>query len=95
MDCLRVQNYENVAQTYGNLIQATGSKWIPTHSIQSGKKKMALVSFEGLGKPYFGDMNTTICTLSASMAQVVPGDVIPPNTNIVFEIKLLETAPQY
>jgi cyclophilin family peptidyl-prolyl cis-trans isomerase len=87
---------ENVAQTYGKFDPAraaqNGYQPIP---FQSGKKDGMIPGFiEGLEKLSFGDKAILFIPSHLAYGAGGAGDVIPPNTNIVFEIELLESIPQ-
>jgi FKBP-type peptidyl-prolyl cis-trans isomerase len=49
---------------------------------------------EGLEKLSFGDKAILFIPSHLAYGAGGAGDVIPPNTNIVFEIELLESIPQ-
>jgi peptidylprolyl isomerase len=87
---------ENVAQTYGKFdptrAAQNGYQPIP---FQAGKKDGMIPGFiEGLEKLSFGDKAILFIPSHLAYGAGGAGDVIPPNTNIVFEIELLEAAPQ-
>jgi peptidylprolyl isomerase len=87
---------ENVAQTYGKFdptrAAQNGYQPIP---FQAGKKDGMIPGFiEGLEKLSFGDKAILFIPSHLAYGAGGAGDVIPPNTNIVFEIELLEATPQ-
>jgi peptidylprolyl isomerase len=87
---------ENVAQTYGKFdptrAAQNGYQPIP---FQAGKKDGMIPGFiEGLEKLSYGDKAILFIPSHLAYGAGGAGDVIPPNTNIVFEIELLEAAPQ-
>jgi peptidylprolyl isomerase len=87
---------ENVAQTYGKFdptrAAQNGYQPIP---FQAGKKDGMIPGFiEGLEKLSYGDKAILFIPSHLAYGAGGAGDVIPPNTNIVFEIELLEATPQ-
>lgn len=87
---------ENVAQTYGKFdperAAQNGYQPIP---FQAGKKDGMIPGFiEGLEKLSFGDKAILFIPAHLAYGAGGAGDVIPPNTNIVFEIELLAPEAQ-
>ncbi len=87
---------EEVAKTFGKFdpARAAANQYIPI-PFQAGKKDGLIPGFiEGIEKMSFGDKAVLFIPSHLAYGEVGAGDVIPPNTNIIFEIELLETMPK-
>jgi cyclophilin family peptidyl-prolyl cis-trans isomerase len=87
---------EEVSRTFGkfdpNRAAQKGYQPIP---FQAGRKDGLIPGFiEGLEKLSFGDKAVLFIPSHLAYGEAGAGDVIPPNTNIIFEIELLDTIPQ-
>lgn len=87
---------ESVAKTFGkydeNRAAQNGYQPIP---FQAGRKDGMIPGFiEGLEQLSFGDKAVIFIPARLGYGEAGAGGVIPPNANIIFEIELLETAPQ-
>lgn len=87
---------EEVSKTFGkfdpNRAAQKGYQPIP---FQAGRKDGMIPGFiEGLEKLSFGDKAVLFIPSHLAYGEAGAGDVIPPNTNIIFEIELLEARPQ-
>ena len=87
---------EEVSKTFGkydaNRAAQNGYRPIP---FQAGRKDGMIPGFiEGLGKLSFGDKAILFIPSHLAYGEAGAGNVIPPNTNIIFEIELLEEMPQ-
>jgi peptidylprolyl isomerase len=87
---------ENVARTYGkfDLKRADQNGYQPI-PFQAGKKDGMIPGFiEGLEQLSFGDKAILFIPAHLAYGAGGAGDVIPPYTNIIFEVELLEVAAQ-
>ncbi len=88
-------SYETVCKEFGrfdeNRAKANGYQPFP---FQYGKKDGLIPGFiEGLNQLSFGDKAIVYIPSKLGYGERGAGNVIPPNSNIIFEIELLETAP--
>lgn len=88
-------SYENVNKDFGkfdeNRAAQNGYQPFP---FQAGKKDGLIPGFlEGLEKMEFGDKAVLFIPSNLGYGAQGAGGVIPPNTNLVFELELLETMP--
>lgn len=96
-DCtLFDSSIEAVSKTFGkydeNRAAQNGYQPIP---FQAGKKDGLIPGFiEGIEKLSFGDKATLFIPSHLAYGAAGAGDVIPPNTNIIFEIELMQTMPK-
>ncbi|MDD5150211.1 MAG: peptidylprolyl isomerase [Flavobacterium sp.] len=87
---------EDVSKTFGkfdpNRAAQHGYQPIP---FQAGKKDGLIPGFiEGIEKMSFGDKAVIFIPSNLGYGEAGAGTVIPPNTNIIFEVELLETMPK-
>lgn len=87
---------ENVNKAFGKLdiarAEANGYQPIP---FQAGQKDGMIPGFiEGIEKLSFGDKAVLFIPAHLAYGETGAGGVIPPNANIIFEVELLEKAPQ-
>ena len=87
---------EDVSKTFGKFDQnRANQKGYQPIPFQAGRKDGLIPGFiEGLEKLSFGDKAILFIPSHLAYGEAGAGDVIPPNTNIIFEIELLETMPQ-
>ncbi len=88
-------SYENVSKDFGKYDQrraaANGYQPFP---FQAGKKDGLIPGFlEGLEKMNIGDKAVLFIPSNLGYGAQGAGGVIPPNTNLVFELELLEKMP--
>ncbi len=88
-------SYEEVAKSYGkfdkNRALQNGYQPFP---FQAGKKDGLIPGFlEGLDKMNIGEKALIFLPANLGYGAQGAGDVIPPNTNLVFELELLDTLP--
>ncbi|MCL9807621.1 peptidylprolyl isomerase [Flavobacterium amniphilum] len=88
-------SYEGVAKDYGkfdpNRAAANGYQPFP---FQAGRKDGLIPGFlEGLEKMNLGDKALLFIPSNLGYGPQGAGGVIPPNTNLIFELELLESAP--
>jgi cyclophilin family peptidyl-prolyl cis-trans isomerase len=88
-------SYEGVAKDFGkfdaNRAAANGYQPFP---FQAGRKEGLIPGFlEGLEKMNLGDKALLFIPSNLGYGPQGAGGVIPPNTNLIFELELLETAP--
>jgi peptidyl-prolyl cis-trans isomerase A (cyclophilin A) len=89
-------SYQEVNEAYGKLderrAQANAYKPFP---FQYGNKTGLIPGFlEGLEKMSFGDKAIIFIPSSLGYGEAGAGGVIPPNTNLVFELEMLENMPE-
>ena len=87
---------ESVSKTFGKYDEnrAMQNGYQPI-SFQSGKKDGMIPGFiEGLEHLSFGDKAVVFIPSRLGYGAAGAGGVIPPNSNIIFEIELLESMPQ-
>lgn len=86
---------EEVSKTFGTFdpARAAAKQYIPI-PFQAGKKDGLIPGFiEGLEKMSIGDKAVLFIPSHLAYGEAGAGDVIPPNTNIIFEIELMGTMP--
>lgn len=88
-------SYENVNKEFGKFdpmrAQQNGYQPFP---FQYGKKDGLIPGFiEGLSQLKFGDKAIVFIPAKLGYGERGAGSAIPPNSNIIFEIEMLETAP--
>ena len=87
---------EEVSKTFGKFdpAKAAAKQYIPI-PFQIGRKEGLIPGFiEGIEKMAIGDKAILFIPSHLAYGEVGAGDVIAPNTNIIFEIELLETMPK-
>lgn len=83
---------EDVSKTFGKFdpARAAANQYTPI-PFQIGKKDGLIPGFiEGIEKMNIGDKATIFIPSHLAYGEAGAGDVIPPNTNIIFEIELLD-----
>ena len=88
-------SYEEVNKTYGKFDQNRASQngYTP-FPFQAGKKDGLIPGFlEGIGNMSFGDKAVIFIPSALGYGERGAGNVIPPNSNIIFEVELFETLP--
>jgi cyclophilin family peptidyl-prolyl cis-trans isomerase len=86
---------ENVAKTFGKFdpARAAANQYTPI-PFQVGKKDGLIPGFiEGIEKMAIGDKAILFIPSHLAYGEAGAGDVIPPNTNIIFEIELMDKMP--
>ncbi|MFV5701805.1 peptidylprolyl isomerase [Flavobacterium sp. XS2P12] len=88
-------SYENVSKDYGkydaNRAAQNGYQVFP---FEAGKKDGMIPGFlEGLALMSFGDKAVIFIPANLAYGQRGAGSVIPPNTNLVFELEMFEKQP--
>ncbi|WP_338408151.1 peptidylprolyl isomerase [uncultured Flavobacterium sp.] len=88
-------SYEGVCKTYGkhdaNRAAQNGYRAFP---FQAGKKDGMIPGFlEGLSLLSFGDKAVIFIPSNLAYGESGAGGVIPPNTNLVFELEMIEIPP--
>lgn len=88
-------SYENVSRDFGkfdqNRAMQNGYQPFP---FQAGKKDGMIPGFiEGLEKMSFGDKAIVFIPSNLAYGPQGAGEVIPPNTNLIFELEMLEKMP--
>jgi peptidyl-prolyl cis-trans isomerase A (cyclophilin A) len=88
-------SYENVNREFGkfdaNRAAQNGYQPFP---FQAGKKDGMIPGFiEGLEKMSFGDKAVVFIPANLGYGAQGAGEVIPPNTNLIFELEMLEKMP--
>lgn len=88
-------SYEEVNKTYGKFDQnrATQNGYQP-FPFQCGKKDGLIIGFiEGLNLLNFGDKIVLFIPSKLGWAERGAGTLIPPNSNVIFEVEISETVP--
>lgn len=88
-------SYEDVSKAFGKFNQqkADAKAYIP-FPFQYGNKTGLIPGFlEGLEKMNFGDKAILFIPSHLGYGEAGAGGVIPPNTNLIFELELLENLP--
>jgi cyclophilin family peptidyl-prolyl cis-trans isomerase len=83
---------EDVSKTFGKFdpARAAANQYIPI-PFQAGKKDGLIPGFiEGIEKMAIGDKAVVFIPSHLGYGEAGAGDVIPPNTNIIFEIELMK-----
>ncbi len=88
-------SYEDVCKSYGkfdeNRAKQNGYNPFP---FQAGKKDGLIPGFlEGISNLSFGDKAVIFIPSALGYGERGAGNVIPPNSNIIFEVELFETLP--
>ena len=88
-------SYEDVCKAYGkfdeNRAQQNGYNPFP---FQAGKKDGLIPGFlEGISNLSFGDKAVLFIPSALGYGEKGAGNVIPPNSNIIFEVELFENLP--
>jgi peptidyl-prolyl cis-trans isomerase A (cyclophilin A) len=88
-------SYEEVNKTYGKFDQNRASQnGYQPFPFQAGKKDGLIPGFiEGLSFMNFGDKAILFIPSKLGYGERGAGNVIPPNSNIIFEVELLEALP--
>lgn len=88
-------SYEEVAKAYGKFDAARASQGgYSPFPFEAGKKDGLIPGFlEGIGKLSFGDKAVLFIPSKLGYGERGAGNVIPPNSNIIFEVELFETKP--
>jgi cyclophilin family peptidyl-prolyl cis-trans isomerase len=87
---------EDVSKTFGKFdpARAAANQYIPI-PFQAGSKDGLIPGFiEGIEKLSIGDKAVVFIPSHLGYGEAGAGDVIPPNTNIIFEIELMEKMPK-
>ncbi|WP_172607347.1 FKBP-type peptidyl-prolyl cis-trans isomerase, partial [Flavobacterium psychrophilum] len=89
-------SYENVNREFGKFdpsrSEQNGYQPFP---FEAGKKEGLIPGFiEGLEKMSFGDKAVVFIPSALGYGPQGMGGVIPPNTNLIFELEMLEKMPQ-
>lgn len=88
-------SYENVSRDFGKLDpnRAAAKQYIPLQ-FEAGKKDGMIPGFiEGLEKMSFGEKIVVFIPSNLAYGAQGAGGVIPPNTNLIFELELFEKMP--
>ncbi|PKB15624.1 peptidylprolyl isomerase [Flavobacterium sp. 5] len=86
---------EDVSRTFGKFdpARAAAHQYTPI-PFQTGKKDGLIPGFiEGIEKMAIGDKAILFIPSNLAYGEAGAGDVIPPNTNIIFEIELMDKMP--
>ncbi len=88
-------SYEDVVKTYGKFDQNRASQnGYNPFPFQAGKKDGLIPGFlEGINNLSFGDKAVLFIPSALGYGERGAGNVIPPNSNIIFEVELLESLP--
>lgn len=88
-------SYEEVNKAYGKFDQARADQnGYQPFPFQAGKKDGLIPGFiEGLSFMSIGDKETVFIPANLGYGERGAGNVIPPNSNIIFEIELLDALP--
>ena len=88
-------SYEEVNKAYGKFDQARADQnGYQPFPFQAGKKDGLIPGFiEGLSFMSIGDKETVFIPSNLGYGERGAGNVIPPNSNIIFEIELLDALP--
>ena len=88
-------SYESVNKTYGKFDQSRADQnGYQPFPFKVGSKGGLIPGFlEGVNLLSFGDKATLFIPSNLGYGERGAGDVIPPNSNIIFEIEILEKAP--
>jgi FKBP-type peptidyl-prolyl cis-trans isomerase len=89
-------SYEDVCKAYGkfdaNRAAQNGYRAFP---FQAGKKEGLIPGFiEGLDQMTYGDKAIIFIPSKLAYGERGAGGVIPPNTNIIFELEMIEVIPE-
>ena len=86
---------EDVSKTFGKFdpARAAANQYTPI-PFQAGKKDGLIPGFiEGIEKMSIGDKAVLFIPSHLAYGEAGAGDVIPPNTDIIFEIELMKKMP--
>jgi peptidyl-prolyl cis-trans isomerase A (cyclophilin A) len=88
-------SYEDVSKAYGkfdqNRAEQNGYQPFP---FQAGRKDGLIPGFlEGINQMSFGDKVVLFIPSNLGYGERGAGNIIPPNSNIIFEVELLEAVP--
>ena len=88
-------NFEDVAQTFGQFNQARADQnGYQAFPFEAGKKEGMIPGFlEGLSLMNIGDRMLLFLPSNLAYGEKGAGGVIPPNTNLVFELEISDKAP--
>ena len=88
-------NFENVATTFGQFNQARADQnGYQAFPFEAGKKDGMIPGFlEGLSLMNIGDRMLLFLPAKLAYGERGAGGVIPPNTNLVFELEISDKAP--
>lgn len=88
-------SYEEVNKTYGKFdTQRAAQNGYQPFPFEAGKKDGMIPGFiEGLDNMKFGDKAVIFIPSKLAYGERGAGSVIPPNTNLVFELEMLESKP--
>jgi cyclophilin family peptidyl-prolyl cis-trans isomerase len=88
-------SYEEVNKTYGKFdAQRAAQNGYQPFPFEAGKKDGMIPGFiEGLENMKFGDKAVIFIPSKLAYGERGAGSVIPPNTNLVFELEMLESKP--
>ncbi|MES2411300.1 MAG: peptidylprolyl isomerase [Bacteroidota bacterium] len=88
-------SYENVSKDFGKFDENRASQnGYQPFPFQYGKKDGLIPGFiEGLGQMNLGDKAIVYIPSKLGYGERGAGNLIPPNSNIIFEIEMLETLP--
>lgn len=88
-------SYEDVSKAYGKYDESRAAQnGYQAFPFEAGKKDGMIPGFlEGLSLMSFGDKAVIFIPSSLAYGQRGAGGVIPPNTNLVFELEMFEKAP--
>jgi len=87
---------EDVSKTFGKFdpARAAANQYTPI-PFQAGRKDGLIPGFiEGIEKMSIGDKAVLFIPSHLAYGEAGAGDVIPPNTNIIFEIELMDKMPK-
>jgi cyclophilin family peptidyl-prolyl cis-trans isomerase len=88
-------NYEDVTKTFGQFVQARADQnGYQAFPFEAGKKDGMIPGFlEGLSLMNIGDKMLLFLPAKLAYGERGAGGVIPPNTNLVFELEISDKAP--
>lgn len=88
-------SYEEVAKRFDKLDprRAEAKAYMPFPFVYGSKTGLIPGFLEGLEKLNFGDKAVIFIPAHLAYGEAGAGNVIPPNSNLIFELELLETAP--
>ncbi|WP_310557014.1 peptidylprolyl isomerase [Flavobacterium sp.] len=86
---------ENVNREFGKLDvnRAAAKQYLPLQFVAGQKEGMIPGFIEGLEKMSFGDKAVVFIPSNLAYGAQGAGGIIPPNTNLIFELELLEKMP--
>ena len=88
-------SYEEVAKRFDKLDprRAEAKAYMPFPFVYGSKTGLIPGFLEGLEKLSFGDKAVIFIPSHLAYGEAGAGNVIPPNTNLIFELELIENAP--